>query len=240
MSLPPSEPPEGDKPGSRHRRRRRRRRGGGQANGTPRKGPAQAPKGQIHPPKTAPEAAGNAPQPKERRKRRRHKRSSGGASASKTGARALPGVGAPPRKGKTPEKAPERRPRRRLRVVAAVIRRGDEILVSLRHPKHARPSQWEFPGGKLEKGESERQALVREIREELGVRCEVGALVTRVVHPYPDTDVEIAFYETRIVEGVPAPLEMAEIRWVHRRDLESMDFLEADRGFVGQLARGEK
>lgn len=103
-----------------------------------------------------------------------------------------------------------------------------------------RPSQWEFPGGKLERGESERQALVREIREELGVRCEVRRLVTRVVHPYTDTDVDIAFYETRIVEGTPRPLAMAEIRWVHRRDLEAMDFLEADRDFVGQLARGEK
>lgn len=121
-----------------------------------------------------------------------------------------------------------------------MISRGDEILVSLRHPKPMRPSQWEFPGGKVERGESERQALTREIREELGVRCEVRRLVTRVVHPYTDTDVEIAFYETRILEGTPQPLEMAELRWVRRRDLESLDFLEADREFVGQLARGEK
>jgi hypothetical protein len=68
----------------------------------------------------------------------------------------------------------------------------------------------------------------------------VRALVSRVVHPYPDTDVEIAFYETRILEGTPAPLVMAELRWVRRCDLEALDFLEADRTFVGQLARGEK
>ena len=126
--------------------------------------------------------------------------------------------------------------RRRLRVVAAVIERADELLVSLRHPKGTRPSQWEFPGGKVEKGESELQALVREIREELGVRCEVGALVRRVVHPYPDTDVEIAFYRTVIVEGEPQPLSMAEIRWVRKAELDALDFLAADKPFVAELA----
>lgn len=128
-----------------------------------------------------------------------------------------------------------RRRRRRLLVVAAVIERADELLVSLRHPKGSRPSQWEFPGGKVEKGESERQALVREIREELGVRCTVHEQVKRVVYPYPDTDVEIAFYRTVIVEGEPQPLSMAEIRWVYKGDLDKLDFLVADRPFVAEL-----
>lgn len=128
--------------------------------------------------------------------------------------------------------------RRRLRVVAAVIERGAEILVSFRHPKGLRPSQWEFPGGKVERGETEVQALVREIREELGVESEVGALVRRHVHSYDELDVEIAFYRTRILSGEPQPLSMMEIRWVHRRDLGSLDFLEADRAFVAELIRG--
>lgn len=130
--------------------------------------------------------------------------------------------------------------RRRIRVVAAVIERADELLVSLRHPKGPRPSQWEFPGGKVERGESEHQALVREIREELGVRAKIGALVRRHIHSYPDADVEIAFYRTQIVEGTPHPHAMAEIRWVPRRELETLDFLEADRPFVGELVRGER
>lgn len=130
--------------------------------------------------------------------------------------------------------------RRRLRVVAAVIEREGELLVSLRHPKGVRPSQWEFPGGKVERGETEIEALVREIREELGVRCEVGTLVRRVVHPYSDTDVEIAFYRTDIVEGDPRPLSMAELRWVRRTELVALDFLEADRPFVAALAVGEE
>lgn len=128
--------------------------------------------------------------------------------------------------------------RRRLRVVAAVIERGPEILVSFRRPKGTRPSQWEFPGGKIERGETEVQALVREIREELGVECEVGPLIRRHVHPFAEVDVEIAFYRTRIVSGEPRPLSMEEIRWVHRRDLGRLDFLEADRAFVAELVRG--
>lgn len=130
--------------------------------------------------------------------------------------------------------------RRTLRVVAAVIERDGEFLVSLRHPKGTRPSQWEFPGGKVERGESEGAALVREIREELGVRAEVGPLVRRVSHPYSDTDVEIAFYRTSIVEGDPRPLSMAELRWVARAQLTSLDFLEADKPFVADLAEGRE
>lgn len=215
---PPSSQPGGpssnpEPSGARRRRRRRRRRGPGQK-------PAPAVDASASP---APSSDAKAPA---RRKRRRRKKkavaSAGNVAVSKPAA-------SPP--------APRRR---RLRVVAAVITRGEEILVSLRHPKRSRPSQWEFPGGKLEKGESERQALVREIREELGVRCEVRALVSRVVYPYPDTDVEIAFYDTRIVEGTPQPLVMAELRWVCRSELEQLDFLEADRDFVAQLARGRK
>jgi 8-oxo-dGTP diphosphatase len=124
--------------------------------------------------------------------------------------------------------------------VAAVIERDGEFLVSLRHPKGTRPSQWEFPGGKVERGESEGAALVREIREELGVRAEVGSLVRRVSHPYSDTDVEIAFFRTAIVEGDPRPLSMAELRWVPRAELTSLDFLEADKPFVADLAEGRE
>jgi 8-oxo-dGTP diphosphatase len=128
--------------------------------------------------------------------------------------------------------------KRHLLVVAAVIERGDEILVSLRHPKGTRPSQWEFPGGKIEPGETEQLALVREIREELGVECEVGELIRRVTHEYSDTVVELAFYRTVITQGDPKPLSMEEIRWVPRSQLAKLDFLAADKPFVEELVRG--
>ncbi len=127
--------------------------------------------------------------------------------------------------------------RRHLNVVAAVIERGDQLLVSFRHPKGPRPSKWEFPGGKVERGETEQEALVREMKEELGVLCEIGEQVWRIVHAYPDTDVEIAFYRTRIVEGEPQPLSMEEIRWVRRSELGELDFLDADKPFVADLIR---
>ena len=129
--------------------------------------------------------------------------------------------------------------RRRLKVVAAVIERAGEFLVSLRHPKGVRPSKWEFPGGKVERGESPEAALIREVREELGVQARIGRLVHQLVFPYSDLDVELYFYAVEIVDGDPRPLSMAELRWVARTDLPSLDFLEADRDFVGALSRGE-
>lgn len=130
--------------------------------------------------------------------------------------------------------------RRIIRVVAAVIEVKGEFLVSLRHPTRNRPSQWEFPGGKVEKGESETAALVRELREELGVKAEVDTLVRRITHTYDDTVVEIAFYRSRIVQGDPRPLSMAELRWTPRALLTALDFLEADRDFVADLAEGRE
>jgi len=126
--------------------------------------------------------------------------------------------------------------RRTIRVVAAVIEQDGKILVSLRHPKGERPAQWEFPGGKIEKGENEQEALVRELQEELGVTSEVGPLLRRMVHHYSDADVDLCFHAARIIEGEPQPLSMAELRWVPRAELSKLDFLEADRLFVAELA----
>ena len=119
-----------------------------------------------------------------------------------------------------------------------MIESDGRILVSLRKPKHGRPSQWEFPGGKVEAGENEREALVRELREELGVKAHAGEFLRRVVFRYPEIDVDIAFYAGVIEDGEPQPLVMAELRWVARHDLAEMDFLEADRTFVAELVRG--
>ncbi len=90
---------------------------------------------------------------------------------------------------------------RRARVVAAVVRRGGRILVTRRHPDGERGGQWEFPGGKVEPGESEPEALAREIREELGCAIEVGRLVVRHRHRYPDLEVNLAFYACRVPPG---------------------------------------
>jgi 8-oxo-dGTP diphosphatase len=125
---------------------------------------------------------------------------------------------------------------KRLRVVAAVVRRGDAILITRRPDREGRPGQWEFPGGKVEPGESEPEALRREIREELGCAIEVGRLVLRHHHRYPELEVELAFYAARLPEGAtPAPLGVAAIEWARVGTLEGYDFLEADRAVLAEL-----
>jgi 8-oxo-dGTP diphosphatase len=127
---------------------------------------------------------------------------------------------------------------RRIRVVAAVVRRGDELLVTRRPDRPGHPGQWEFPGGKVEPGEGEEAALARELREELGCAATVGPLLLRHEHRYPDLEVELAFYACALAPGAePAPLGVAEIAWARVGTLASYDFLEADRAVLGELER---
>ncbi len=125
---------------------------------------------------------------------------------------------------------------REVLVVAAVVRRGDELLVTRRPDRPGRPGQWEFPGGKVEPAEREEAALVREIREELGCGVEVGPLLLRHRHRYPDLQVELAFYACALAPGAaPAPIGVAEIAWARVGTLARYDFLEADRAVLGEL-----
>ncbi len=126
----------------------------------------------------------------------------------------------------------------RVRVVAAVVRRGDTLLVTRRPDRPGRPGQWEFPGGKVEAGEGEREALRRELREELGCASEVGAPLLRHVHRYPDLEVELAFYACTLAPGAePAPLGVAEIAWARIGTLSSYDFLEGDLAVLADIER---
>lgn len=127
---------------------------------------------------------------------------------------------------------------RSIRVVAAVIRRGDTILVTRRPDRPGKPGQWEFPGGKVEPGESEPAALARELREELGCEARVGRLLLRHDHRYPDLAVELAFYACALDAAArPLPIGVAEIAWASVGTLASYDFLEADRAVLAELER---
>jgi len=128
---------------------------------------------------------------------------------------------------------------RSVRVVAAVVRRGGRLLVTRRPDGAERPGQWEFPGGKVEPGESEPVALTREIREELGCSLRVGELILRHRHVYADLAVELAFYECALGEGEePTCLGVAALDWAMSDALAGYDFLEADRAVLPALARG--
>ncbi|WP_044736440.1 (deoxy)nucleoside triphosphate pyrophosphohydrolase [Geobacillus kaustophilus] len=119
--------------------------------------------------------------------------------------------------------------KRTIYVVGAAIRneRGD-ILCALRAPDMSLPNVWEFPGGKVEEGESPEEALVREIREELGCAISVGKLLADVCHEYGHAIVHLRTYEARLVDGEPRAREHAELRWVPLQALRSLEWAPAD------------
>jgi 8-oxo-dGTP diphosphatase len=124
-------------------------------------------------------------------------------------------------------------------VVAALVRRGGQILICRRPPGGALGGQWEFPGGKVEPGESPEEALARELREELGVDAQIGPLVFEHTHAYaPDRVAHLLFYEA-MLEGAPKALEHDEIRWVKPVSLRLFDFVAGDDPINEKLARGE-
>lgn len=122
-----------------------------------------------------------------------------------------------------------------IRVVAGVALRNGSILVTRRPEGKPYPHRWEFPGGKVERGETDAEALVRELLEELNVRVDVGEEIGSYGWEYPEKRVDLHFYSIRVVEGEPAPVGVAEIRWVDPEETERLDFLEADLEFLKRL-----
>jgi 8-oxo-dGTP diphosphatase len=126
--------------------------------------------------------------------------------------------------------------RPRKLVVAGLIRDAQgRILLTKRRPDQALPNFWEFPGGKLEPGESPTAALHRELREEIGVTVELGAVWEALFHAYPDFDLLMLVYPCRIVEGEPRPLEVAAAEWTTVDELSTYDILPADLPLVERL-----
>ncbi|HEY0989214.1 MAG TPA: 8-oxo-dGTP diphosphatase MutT [Kofleriaceae bacterium] len=124
---------------------------------------------------------------------------------------------------------------RKLVVAGLVIGEGDRVLITQRRADQALPLQWEFPGGKVEPGEAPVDALVRELREELGVMVAVGRIWDVLFHAYPAFDLVMLVYVCRIVDGSPRAVEVADLAWVAARDLARWDILPADRPLVERL-----
>ncbi len=127
-----------------------------------------------------------------------------------------------------------------LRVVAALIAEGSppRYLVQQRLPGGSRANLWEFPGGKVEPGETDEAALARECREELAVELEVGPRRWQGRHEYTDAVVELVVHEARILSGEPKALGAQALRRCTVEELGALPFCEADLPLLEALRRG--
>jgi 8-oxo-dGTP diphosphatase len=124
-------------------------------------------------------------------------------------------------------------------VVAALILREQKLLVCQRTRHQTMPLKWEFPGGKIEEGEQPRDALRRELEEELGIDAQIGDEVARIRHEYPNGGaVELRFYRVTEYRGQIENRIFRDIQWVARAELPTFDFLEADLTLVQDLTEG--
>jgi 8-oxo-dGTP diphosphatase len=127
-----------------------------------------------------------------------------------------------------------------LLVSAGVIHKAGRILVGQRRRGDRHALKWEFPGGKVEAGESPQQALVRELMEELQIVAKVGTEMARYEHDYPNgSRVHLLFFAVAEFTGEPDAKVFEQIRWVPLPELPAVDFLEGDLDFVRRLARGD-
>jgi len=121
-----------------------------------------------------------------------------------------------------------------IRVVAAVIRDGDRIYATQRGYGEYKDG-WEFPGGKIEPGETPEEALVREIREELAVTIEVGEKISTIEYDYPKFHLSMDCFWCRIVDGEIHLQEHEAARWLTKEDLAAVDWLPADRRLIAEM-----
>src|SRR5215813_12526643 len=103
---------------------------------------------------------------------------------------------------------------RTIRVVAAVLEKDGKYLITQRRATAVLPLMWEFPGGRVEKSESDADALKREVMHRLGVEVSVGSLISFVSHPYERYTVDLHLYECRIVRGEPTERNVLAWKWV--------------------------
>ena len=132
--------------------------------------------------------------------------------------------------------------RRTIRVVAALLERGGRYLITQRRPAAVLPLRWEFPGGRVEEGEGDEGALIREFAERLGteVTVRVRELISYVAHPYQHYDVELYLYACDFESQAPIetalqPVAVHDVRWVSSDEFDDYDFTPADEASMSAL-----
>lgn len=122
-----------------------------------------------------------------------------------------------------------------IRVVAAVIEREGRYLITQRRPSAVLPLLWEFPGGRVEPGETDASALQREVQHRLGVQIEVQQLISFVSHPYDHYVVDLYLYECTISRGEPVESNVNAFRWVSSSEFDQYPFTPADELSMSKL-----
>ncbi len=129
------------------------------------------------------------------------------------------------------------KPKKRIHVVGAVLVDGDTVLAAQRGKSMSLAGMWEFPGGKIEQGETPQEALHRELQEELLCTAEIGERLETTEHEYDFGIVILETYMCQLQEGVPQLTEHDDIRWVAVPDLPSLAWAPADIPAVDRLVR---
>ena len=124
-----------------------------------------------------------------------------------------------------------------VEVVAALIWDEDKFMICQRPENKARALLWEFVGGKVEKGETKEEALIRECREELEVTLLVGDVFMDVIHEYPDITVHLTLFNAKIAKGVPEKIEHNDIKWIKVSEIDNFDFCPADEEILDKLKK---
>ena len=125
--------------------------------------------------------------------------------------------------------------RRKIRVVGAMIEQDGRYLITQRSPRGSLPLLWEFPGGRVEVGETDQAALARELGEEMGIGVEVGDRVIHVEHAYEAYDIDFCVYRCRLVSGAVQHTRIHDHRWVRPDELDQYEFPPADEKSIAQL-----
>jgi 8-oxo-dGTP diphosphatase len=126
-------------------------------------------------------------------------------------------------------------PPRTIRVVAAVVERDGKYLITQRRASAVLPLLWEFPGGRVEAGETDAQALRREVLHRLGIEVECGKLISFVSHPYDHYVVDLFLYECDLLGDDLRPLAVTDYRWVASADFDQYPFTPADEASMNKL-----
>ena len=122
-----------------------------------------------------------------------------------------------------------------IKVTGALIQKNDKYLIGRRGPNEKSPGLWEFPGGKIEKGETPIECIKRELKEELNINAEIGDLVTKYNYDYPNVSYLLYFFKIKSYVGEFKIIVHDKLEWVSLNDFHKYDFLQGDTPLINQM-----